>query len=43
MTLDALSNSLLNYEATPMKDFIKYMNNQNQKPAIWKSWIQTEE
>ncbi|SRR3712207_2073541 len=38
-----LSNYLLDYEATLMKDFIKYMNNQNQKSAIWKSWIQTEE
>lgn len=38
-----LSNYLLDYETTLLKDFIKYMNNQNQKSAIWKSWIQTEE
>lgn len=38
-----LSNYLLDYEATLMKDFIKYMNNQSQKSAIWKTWIQTEE
>lgn len=36
-----LSNYLLDYETTLLKDFIKYMNNQNQKSAIWKSWIQT--
>lgn len=38
-----LSNYLLDYETTLLKDFIKYMNNQNQKSTIWKSWIQTEE
>lgn len=38
-----LSNYLLDHEATLMKGFIKYMNNQSQKSAIWKTWIQTEE
>lgn len=38
-----LSNYLLDYETILLKDFIKYMNNQNQKSTIWKSWIQTEE
>ncbi|HEK9176602.1 TPA: helix-turn-helix transcriptional regulator, partial [Streptococcus equi subsp. equi] len=38
-----LSNYLMDYEETFIKDLIKFMNNQGQKSDIWKTWIQTEE
>lgn len=38
-----LSNYLMDYEETFIKDLIKFMNNQGQKSDIWNTWIQTEE
>ncbi|HEK9547269.1 TPA: helix-turn-helix transcriptional regulator, partial [Streptococcus equi subsp. equi] len=35
-----LSNYLMDYEETFIKDLIKFMNNQGQKSDIWKTWIQ---